>query len=258
MAPSSTQRNIQHPLPPQPPFFISPTPNPQTIFGQSLRITSELINFTKFNTPDLALNGFQRFTYTQKYWISPSHPLFVISTIENVMCIVIFLKRFICLVEVHYHKVNLNSDNQILHVKFSSPTRWLLQDWFVMTQYCSRWITARWWLYCANFCSLCSPSPSRCVRLPQGGCRINGIDGISLHLCSSLVICGCISLLLCLELDLPFLFLLSSHSPSLWHGFPLQHGPWGLSPTFHFATVFSCLLCTQLIHWLSLFQIGAP
>ena len=35
----------------------------------------------------------------------------------------IFLKRFICLVEVHYHKVNLNSDNQILHVKFSLPTR---------------------------------------------------------------------------------------------------------------------------------------
>ena len=31
----------------------------------------------------------------------------------------LFLKRFICLVEVHYHKVNLNSDNQILHVKFS-------------------------------------------------------------------------------------------------------------------------------------------
>ena len=27
-----------------------------------------------------------------------------------------------------YHKVTLNSDNQILHVKFSSPTRWLLQD----------------------------------------------------------------------------------------------------------------------------------
>ena len=126
----------------------------------------------------------------------------------------------------------------------------------VMTQYCSRWITARWWEYCANFCSLYSPSPSRSVRLPQGGCRINGIDGISLHLCSSLVICGCISLLLCLELDLPFLFLLSSHSPSLWHGFPLQHGPWGLSPTFHFATVFSCLLCTQLIHWLSLPQRG--
>ena len=25
----------------------------------------------------------------------------------------VFLKRFICLVEVHYHKVNLNSDNQL-------------------------------------------------------------------------------------------------------------------------------------------------
>ena len=34
------------------------------------------------------------------------------------------LKRFICLVEVHYHKVNLNSDNKMfLHVKFSSPIR---------------------------------------------------------------------------------------------------------------------------------------
>ena len=31
---------------------------------------------------------------------------------------IIFLKRFICLVEVHYHKVNLNSDNKMfLHVK---------------------------------------------------------------------------------------------------------------------------------------------
>ena len=28
-----------------------------------------------------------------------------------------------------------------------------LQDWFVMTQYCSRWITARWWWYYANFCA---------------------------------------------------------------------------------------------------------
>ena len=33
-----------------------------------------------------------------------------------------FLKRFIYLVEIHYHKVNLSSDNQILHVKFSNPS----------------------------------------------------------------------------------------------------------------------------------------
>ena len=30
----------------------------------------------------------------------------------------IFLKRFICLVDVHYHKVNLNSDKNILLSEF--------------------------------------------------------------------------------------------------------------------------------------------
>ena len=139
-----------------------------------------------------------------------------------------------------------------LHVKFSSPIRWLLQDCYdtVLQQmdYCKVVIVL------CHFCSLCSPSPSRCVRSPQGGCHINGIDGISPHLCSSLVISGYTSLLLCLVLDLPFLFLLSWHSPSLWHGFPLLNGPWGLSPTFHSVTVFSGLLYTQFLHWLSLPQ----
>ena len=53
-----------------------------------------------------------------------------------------FLKRFICLVEVHYHKVNLNSDNQIYMSNFHHQPG----DFFrtVMAQYCSRWITARW------------------------------------------------------------------------------------------------------------------
>ena len=92
----------------------------------------------------------------------------------NILCtwvwhsIGIFLKRFICLVEVRYYKVNWNSNNKMflhvksssptrwlkmfLHVKSSSPIRWLLWDWFVMTQYCSRWITARW---CKNINFYC-------------------------------------------------------------------------------------------------------
>ena len=91
-------------------------------------------------------------------------------------------------------------------------------------------------------------SPSGCARPAQGGCHLNGIVGISPHLCSSLVISGYISLLLCLELDLPFLFLLSSHFPSLWFGFSLLNGPWGLSSTFHSVTVFSYFWYTQLLH----------
>ena len=56
-------------------------------------------------------------------------------------------KRYIFL----YHKVNLNSDNNIfLHVKFSSPKGCLLQDWFVLTQYCSIWITVKWCLIFKN------------------------------------------------------------------------------------------------------------
>ena len=107
--------------------------------------------------------------------------------------------------QYYYHKLDLNSDSKMfLLVKFSSPTSWLLQGWFVMMLYCSRWITARWWWYCASFCSLSSPSPSRCVWPPQGGCHTDGIDGISPHLCSSLVISRYVSLLWCLLPDLPF------------------------------------------------------
>ena len=66
---------------------------------------------------------------------------------------------------IHNHTVNYTQAIKIfILVIFSSPTRWLLQAWFVMTQYCIRWITARWWWYCANSCSLGSPHPSRCVQ----------------------------------------------------------------------------------------------
>ena len=68
---------------------------------------------------------------------------------------------------LHNNTVNYTQTiKMFMLVKFSSLTRWLLQDWFVVTQYCSRWITARKWLYCPNFCSLCSPSPSRCLLVP--------------------------------------------------------------------------------------------
>ena len=53
-----------------------------------------------------------------------------------------FLKRFICLVEVHNNTVNYTHTIKIIIlVKFSSSTR--CYYWFVITQYCSRWITAR-------------------------------------------------------------------------------------------------------------------
>ena len=61
-------------------------------------------------------------------------------------------------------------------------------------------------MYCAIFCSLCSPSPFRRVRLPQGGCHINGIDDISPHLCSSLIISGYISLFYASCYIFPFFF----------------------------------------------------
>ena len=62
---------------------------------------------------------------------------------------------FIYFYHMQYYIQNLLTNNNTVNytqtikmfmlVKFSSPTRWLLQDWFVVTQYCSRWITARQW-----------------------------------------------------------------------------------------------------------------
>ena len=42
---------------------------------------------------------------------------------------ILFLKRFICLVEVNNNTVNYTQTiKMFMFVKFSSPTRWLLQD----------------------------------------------------------------------------------------------------------------------------------
>ena len=99
-----------------------------------------------------------------------------------------------------------------------------------------------------TFVVFAPPPPSRCLLVPQGGYCTDGTDGISPHLCSSLVVSWCILLLWCLVPDRPFLFLLSLHSPSLWRDFPSLSGLWGLSPTFHSVTVFFCLLYILLLY----------
>ena len=87
----------------------------KTLEIESLLIDLGLLDVWWLKTPIA-----KRYTFRQRHPAVESRlDYFIISN-----CVTdIFLKRFICLVEVHYHKVNLNSDNQILHVKFSSPTR---------------------------------------------------------------------------------------------------------------------------------------
>ena len=61
--------------------------------------------------------------FSSKYWTEDTLQTFCFDAQIKEVChpyatgILVFLKRFICLVEVHYHKLNLNSDNKMfLHV----------------------------------------------------------------------------------------------------------------------------------------------